>query len=194
MKYTLHPAILTTFWLGLLAIRHNTPYQAIQTDLPPILRSTVKAQARLGWEQLYHGRVSNLWEQAIDQLNHHLHISGCYIVIQMIKAVWTYVLALWTSRNQHLHQDAGCLSLPDYHQAVITMYETHQQLPPEVQEAVFHRPLEEMLDKPPAFLRSWIERSQRYIQQQLKATKNALNSTLPTSVCFSDIKTRQRTI
>jgi len=171
MKYSLHPAILTTFWLGLLAIRHNTPYQAIQLELPPILRSTVTAQARLGWEQLYQGRVSNLWEQAIDHLNQHLPISGRYIVTQMIKTVWTYVLALWTTRNQHLHQDAGRLSIPDYRQAVITMYETHQQLPPEVQEAVFHRPLEELLDKPPAFLRSWIERSQRYIQQQLKAAK-----------------------
>jgi len=81
------------------------------------------------------------------------------------------VYSIITTRNQHLHQDAGSLSLPDYRQAVITMYELHQQLPPEVQEAVFHRPLEEMLDKPPAFLRSWIEHSQRYIQQQLKAAK-----------------------
>ncbi len=89
----------------------------------------------------------------------------------MVKSVWTYVLTLWTARNQHLHQDAGYLSLPNYRQAVITMYETQQQLPPEVQEAVFHRPLEEMLDKPPAFLHPWIERSQRYIQQQLKAAK-----------------------
>jgi len=102
----------------------------------------------------------------------------------MLKAVWTYVLAIWTTRNQHLHQDNGRLSLPNYHQAVINMYETHLQLPPEVREAVFQHPLEEMLDKPPAFLRSWIECSQRYITQQLKAAKKRAKHNTPEICSF----------
>jgi len=179
MKHSLHPAILTTFWLGLLAIRHQTPYPAIHHDLPPILCSTVQAQARIGWDQLYQGRISHFWEQAIAQLNHHLQVSGRSIIIQMLKAVWTYVLATWSTRNQHLHQDAGHMSLPDYRQAVINMYETHRQLPPELQEAVFQHPLAEMLEKTPAFLRSWIERSQRYITQQLKAAKKRAKLNTP---------------
>jgi len=178
-KYSLHPAILTTFWLGLLAIRHHTPYPEINHNLPPVLCSTVKAQAQLGWDQLYHGRVSHFWEQAIDQLHHHLNISGHYIIIQMIKVVWTYILALWTTCNQHLHHDAGHLSLPDYRQAVITMYKTHQQLPPELQEAVFHHPLAEMLENPPAFLHLWIECSQCYIQQHLKAARKRAKLNTP---------------
>jgi len=62
-------------------------------------------------------------------------------------AMWTYILAVWTTRNQHLHQDARCPSLPDYRQAVITMYKLQHQLQPEVQEAVFQCPLEQMLEK-----------------------------------------------
>jgi len=178
MKFSLHPAILTTFWLGLLTIQHNTPYPEIQNDLPPILHSTVKAQAWLGWDQLYHGHVSHFWEQAIDQLNHHLNISSHYIVIQMLKTVWTYILALWTICNQHLHHDAGCLSLPNYHQAVITMYKLHQQLPPELQEAVFHCPLEEMLETPPHFYIHGLNVA-NYIQQQLKAAKKCAKLNTP---------------
>jgi len=97
----------------------------------------------------------------------------------MLKAVWTYVLITWSTRNQHLHHDAGRLSLPDYCQAVITIIETHQQLPPELQEAVFQHTLAEMLEKPPAFLRSWIERSQCYITQQLKAAKKRAKLNTP---------------
>ncbi len=89
----------------------------------------------------------------------------------MIKTILQYILATWTLRNQHLHQDAGRLSQPNYQQAVRTLYELRQQLPIEVQDAVFQRPLDQMLDQSPVFLRSWIERSQRYIQQQLKAAK-----------------------
>jgi len=54
-QYILHPSILTTFWLGLLAIRNDTPYPDIQGELPPTLRKVLCSQARLGWDQLYHG-------------------------------------------------------------------------------------------------------------------------------------------
>jgi len=72
------------------------------------------AQTQLGWDQLYHGRVSHLWEQAIDQLNLHLNISGHHIITQMVQMVWMYILATWTMCNQHLHQDARRLSQPNH--------------------------------------------------------------------------------
>ncbi len=59
-KYSLHPAIFTTFWLGLLTIHNDTPFLDVSAELPPILQSTVIAQTRLGWDQLYHGRLSHL--------------------------------------------------------------------------------------------------------------------------------------
>jgi len=171
VKYSLHPAILMAFWMGLVAIRTDTPYPEIQADLPPILCHAVQAQSRLGWDQLYHGRVSHLWEQAIVQLNPNLTVTGQSIITKMIKSVWIYFLAVWKLRNQHLHNDAGQLSLPNYQQAVKVMYETRNQLPLDVQESIFHQPLEKMLEQPQAMLRTWIERSQRYIQQQLKAAQ-----------------------
>jgi len=170
-KFSLHPAIFTAFWLGLLTTRNATPYPIISHELPPPLRATVTAQSRIGWDQLYHGRVSQLWEQAIEHLNPQLKVSGCYIMIQMLKTIWNYILATWTMRNHHLHQDGGRLSLPNYQQAVRTIYDLQPQLPPAVQEALFQRSLDEMLEQPPAFLRLWIERSQRYIKQQLKAAQ-----------------------
>jgi len=89
----------------------------------------------------------------------------------MIQAVWAYILATWQTRNQHLHQDAGYLSLPNYQQAVTTLYERSPQLPPDVREALFHTPLQQMLEQPPAVLRQWLERSHQYIKQQMKAAK-----------------------
>jgi len=34
VKYSLQPSILTTFWLGLTAVRTDTPYPQIEADLP----------------------------------------------------------------------------------------------------------------------------------------------------------------
>jgi len=60
---------------------------------------------------------------------------------------------------------------PNYQQAVRTLHETSSQLPPSIREAVFRRPLQDMLDLPPAVLCKWLERSSLYIKQQLKAAK-----------------------
>jgi len=70
-KYYLHPSILTTFWLGLLAICHNTLYPEVQDNLPPPLCKVCYFQTCIGWDQLYHGRLTTNWAQAIDTMHWH---------------------------------------------------------------------------------------------------------------------------
>jgi len=76
VKYCLHPNILTTFWLGLLAIHSDTPYPQIKVELLPALQHVFHSQTRLGWDQLYHGRVSSTWEKAIDAIHPQSPLSG----------------------------------------------------------------------------------------------------------------------
>jgi len=66
----------------------------------------------------------------------------------LLQEVWKYVLALWNLQNNHLYKDAGQLSLPDYRQAVITLYELGEQLPPDAKSALLHCPLQQMLEQP----------------------------------------------
>ncbi len=168
---SLHPCLFTAIWLGLLAIRNDTDYPDVNNELPPIIRRAVQAQHRIGWDQLYQGRFSIYWAQAIDKLHPSLASSGRLVTTQMIQIIWNYVLATWTLRNQHLHQDGGQLSLPDYRQAVLTMYEQRHQLPPAAQDAIFNRPIEQIMDQSPAKLRTWIIRTNAYMKQQLRAAK-----------------------
>jgi len=165
-------------------IHNDTPYPEVANELPAVLQSAVTAQSQLGWDQLYHGRVSHMWDIAINHLNPHLTVNGHHIVTNMIKTIWTYILAIWTMHNHHLHHDGGHLSLPNYQQAVTTIYEQKDQLPPEVQEALFQHPLDQMLEQTPAFLQSWIEQSQRYIQQQLKAAQKCAKLKTPDICSF----------
>jgi len=92
-------------------------------------------------------------------------------MVQVLQNVWHYVMATWTTCNQHLHQDAGRMSLPDYQQAVRTLYERGAQLPPAAQAALFTKPLDQMLQQPPQILRDWFQRGNSYMTQQLKAEK-----------------------
>ncbi len=171
LKYMLHPSILTTFWLGLVTTQNTTQYPEVDSELPPEIQPALRHQRRLGWNQLFYGRVARHWAQAIDQLHPHLTFSGSQVMTKLVQTVWTYILAIWMAQNQHLHHDAGHLSLPDYKQAVRTLYEMGQQLPPEAQMALFRHPLQYMLDQPPEILRPWLDRGYKYFRQQMKAAQ-----------------------
>jgi len=134
VQHCLHPSILTTFWLGILVIRNDTPYPQIKAKLPPVLQPVFRSQTRLGWDQLYHGRVSIDWEKAINALHPESPISGQQIMVQLIHTVWTYILSTWRLRNHHLHEDNKAMNHSDYQQAVRTLYETSSQLPTSTRE------------------------------------------------------------
>jgi len=171
VKFTLHPSVLTALWLGLLAVRTRTPYPNIHNDVPRDIAKAIHSQTKIGWDQLYYGRLSTKWAQAIDTLHPTQALSGRQITTIIVQETWKYILETWTTRNQHLHNDKGQISLPDYRQAVQTMYETRHQLPAETQAAIFTTPIAQLLEQSPAFLCTWIMQSNKYIKQQLRAAK-----------------------
>jgi len=71
----------------------------------------------------------------------------------MKPAIFLVILKL---QNQHLHQHASQLNLPNYHQAAASLYEQRVQLPQAAQEALYHQPLEIILDLPAPQLEQWV--------------------------------------
>ncbi len=168
----LHPSLLTSFWLGLVAIQTAIPYPIPLTTCPLKYASQPKnKQALAGTSSTKAMSPTSQWATGIDMLNPGLKFSGCQMLTQIIKMVWLNVFNNWKIWNQHFHNNAGQLSLPDYHQAVQTMYEQCHQLPPAAQEAIFNQPLAQILELPPAALHDWIKQSQKYMTQQLRAAK-----------------------
>jgi len=79
----LHPCVLTTFWLGLVATRTGMEYPAPLPELPQPLQAPIQTQMRLGWKQLYYGRTAVAWTQAIKTLTPHLMPSGIQVMITL---------------------------------------------------------------------------------------------------------------
>ncbi len=137
IKHTLHPGILTTYWLGLMSVCTTTPYPTNLHELPSALKTAVHYQECLGWIQHIHGCMTKYWVSAIEQLNPHIAPSGMQIMTKLLQTVWSYILAMWSIRNQHLHNDSSSLSLPNYQQAVRALYEWRDQLNPDAQDTLF---------------------------------------------------------
>jgi len=178
IKHTLHPGILTTYWLGLVSVCTTTPYPTDLHKLPSALKTAIHYQEHLGWIQLIYGHMTRYWASAIKQLNPHIAPSGMQIMAKFLQTVWSYILATWSIRKWHLHNDAGDLSIPNYQQVVWTLYERKDQLTPDEQDALFWQPLQEMLELPPAIPSPWIVRAHKYMTQQSKAaqTRARLNT------------------
>jgi len=113
-QLSLHPCILTALWLGLVATRTDTPYPEVQADMLPTLRLLLQLQAQAGWEQLYCGHISSAWAKAINQEHPKLRKTGEQVMVMMQKIIWQFILDTWKIRNQHLHQNAMQLDLPNY--------------------------------------------------------------------------------
>ncbi len=187
----LHPCVLTTLWLGLMAIHNATPYPNVLDDILPLLRPPVLQQTCLGWEQLYHGRISRTWAAAINDAHPHLDKTGEQVMIMIQKTIWKYLLDTWSLRNQHLHHHAATINLPDYRQAVITLYEQKDRLPPAAQEALYRHPLEVILALPAPRLEQWVLRGHKYYNQQMKAAKCQATLNTPDIRTFFELQTHR---
>jgi len=167
----LHPSILTALWLGLVTTRNDSPYPDIQQEMIPAMRQPLQLQTQLGWEQLYHGRITSAWATTIDKEHPRLKQSGEQIMIMIQKLIWQFILDTWKLRNQHHHHNATQLDLPNYRQAAISLYEQRAQLPPAAQEALYRQPLATVLDLPAPQLELWVVRGHKYFNKQVRAAK-----------------------
>jgi len=168
----LHPTILTALWMGLETTRTAMPYPEVHNDILPSLRPPIQNQAKLGWEQLYHGRLSKTWARAIDIEHPKLRQTGEQVLIMIQKNIWKFILDTWKLRNQHLHHTAQQQDLPNYQQAATSLYEQRGKLPPAAQDALYRYPLETILDLPAPQLEQWVVRGYKYFNQQIRAAKH----------------------
>jgi len=187
----MHPCILTVIWLGLATTRYHTPYPNVHHDVPTLLQRPLVQQSRLGWNQLYQGRLTTSWAQAIDELHPNLKLTGEQVMTLITKTIWTFILETWKTRNNHLHQNADDLNLPNYHQAAIHLYEQQHLLPLAAQIALYRQPLESILEQPAPRLQKWTQRGLSYFNQQLKAAKTQARLHTPDIRTFFGQQTQQ---
>jgi len=69
----------------------------------------------------------------------------------------------------HLHNTAAQLDLPNYRQAIETLYKQKHKLSPAAQAALYRQPIQEILDQPAPKMQQWVTRGYQYFTQQLKA-------------------------
>jgi len=111
------------------------------------------------------------WAASIDAIHPQMTSTGAHVIQHIVKMIWTYFLDLWKMRNTHLHNNALVLDLPNYKQAVETLYAQRHKISPRAQEALFNQPIQQVLELPPPQLQQWVIRGYQYFTRQIKAEK-----------------------
>jgi len=140
-------------------------------DLDEILQFPYGMVNETGEYAICHFVDQDVFSNARPEIHPELPISGTQVLIQLQKIIWSYILNTWQLHNNHLHLNAAHLNLPNYRQTAISLYKQHHQLPPAAQEALYQKPVEELLDLPAPQLQSWTQHGLKYFNQQLRAAK-----------------------
>jgi len=120
--------------MGLVAICTDSKYPDIDGDAVPQL--PIQSNVLAGTSCIKVNHLQHGYMHAIIQI---MMESGMQVMTTLIKRIRTYILDSWKLRNTHLHKNAHQIDLPNYHQAVTTLYELHAQLPPEAQTALYQQ-------------------------------------------------------
>jgi len=154
---------------GLLQGRTNS----ISSD-PPIpiseqLQALWTEQSRLGWQQLYYGRIAPLWISLHNKS--YPHINGLHYYTKCVTFIWQTVLKQWNIRNQHLYPTNTLQEDQTQLQAIVNqlIHKAHQD--PHLQVLKANVTMEQVMVKPIRKLCQWITNSTNHIRNYHKAAQ-----------------------
>jgi len=98
------PHMLQLLWQGIHSVHKQYPIDEQYDAYPPEFQRFYADQQRIGWEQLFYGRIASSWAHYVDHATQY-RTNGTIFYSQIIVCIWKYILASWTVRNAALHPE-----------------------------------------------------------------------------------------
>jgi hypothetical protein len=146
-----------------------TPYME---NISKELKDAIMEQNKIGWQQVYYGRLSNklvrVMEQHFQKLPvNHLKYTGERWARKLIKTIWDTMLQLWKERNDHLHQRDKAAKAETQKQRlekrIARCYTYSQNLTATERLRWFSEPHKEMMLRDTRYLEAWVRTVERII-------------------------------
>jgi len=155
-------ALVNGLYLGCGAIPPNQHQAGNDTT-----QEIQQEQERLGWKQLYYGRITTAWANSLNASQST--INGVVFYAWVILLIWQAVLAQWKVCNQHWHPPNS--KEEDHTQLEWVVYQIIQevQADPNPQDLVSSFYPNMLLRRPIKYICQWIKNSRNHMQAQQKA-------------------------
>ncbi len=167
-QHHIDPHLFQLLWQGLQAIRTDTTIDEQYISYPDDIKPLFYAQRSIGWDQLYHGRISSTWAHQVT-INSQYKTNGIVFYAKVIGLIWQYVLDCWKQRNQHLH--ASDRLPPDYHvlEAQVRHIVDTAKNEPALANVAPTLTVEQIMHQPLPRIRGWAQRGAQHVHNYLTA-------------------------
>ena len=165
--------------LQLIKLWIKQPEQSPQTQAPTralqwSVNQAIASQAKIGWQHLFRGIVSNDWgfiTSDTDCTPPHMRKATANVnLICAIQTLQNYTLAIWTGRNDMLHSNAAIpISIREaqVNSEISALHQIHHTFSSSVQ-SYFRQPLEALLHAPFRTRQRWLILTKLVTSQQPK--------------------------
>jgi len=129
-------------------------WQGPEEPIQRQIRSAFKAQAMIGWDQFFRGRIAKAWRTPIGTYYKIRQPGESFTPDQwmrtVIKELWVFSIAIWKQRNSELHGTDGAVSMEQRrkdtaNEAVAVYQSTIGKVSPTDGVVLHHARIEEIL-------------------------------------------------
>lgn len=139
-----------------------------------LIHTAGEIQTEIDQDNFRRGFLADEWEDTIIRVRkyHKLSSSHQSPTVIVIKLLWEYGLALWQYRNDVLHSQNNDTQL--LHNRISCLYENKTTVHPR-DRYLFHSTVNDLLQKPKAYLLLWIQ----YVEKANKQWNKVFQSKYP---------------
>lgn len=161
------------------------PFEEADYDDDPFLYAPIHQQFKIGIIQFGLGYISPLWAKAYTKLAHYNKVQPIRNwETSLIRGIHTYLITLWTHRNQQLHDlDTENSNIKTLHDKISRVYNQHQYIIPAKFTYLYNQKLPQLLQLPFQSLQLWLKMLHNAMKQ------DQTNSTQP---CITSFFTHNR--
>jgi hypothetical protein len=156
--------------LALSESPYNKKWTPDMTSISPELLPCILQQNKIGWHQLYKGRIAKSMIRAVENHFRNLQVESKKFTGErwgkmLIRNIWNVVLILWEQRNEQVHgrqaQDKCNTETQRLQHRVRNYYELMEQLDTTDREKIFFKDVETMLSEDNRYIKAWLKLAQR---------------------------------
>ncbi len=150
-------------------------------DEDDMIQNIKQQQQRLGWKQIYYGRLAAVWATGITESQ--ATIQGVVFYSRVMILIWKAVVEQWMVRNSHLHPPSTTMDDRTQLEYIVHQIIQEAQADPELQDLVTAFDPEVLLRRPIKHIRHWITNSKNHMLAHQKA------ATIRAQIHTKDIRT-----
>jgi hypothetical protein len=170
--------------LALSESTHNKKWTPVMSAISSELLPCIRQQNKIGWYQLYKGRIARAMIQFMEKHYRTLNVDAKKYTGErwgkmLITNIWNMVLQLWEKRNEVIHgktiHDTQNTERQRLQHRVQKFFEMRESLVSSDREKIFYKDMDEIIKEDTRYIKAWLKLAHRIYSAAKKEREKPRN-------------------